>query len=262
MTPISETFSLDINSKLNEETMSLVLSKGHSRIPIYSGKQTNIIGLILVKNLIKCHPEDEIPIRNLTIRRIPSDTESQSPTLKNVMERDRDIRLQVKKLEQGDENILNEDLDSLPNLDEEVIGIITMEDVIEELLQEEILDETDEYVDVHNKIKINMLSSRRSSPRRSPGAPSASHLHWRTPEASPLSSYHQTPVTSYNHTPVLRSPISPYIPSPFIRPALSASPGQPIPNSPAGVAGPGYSSPSSRWVSRKSYEKLRQPGGS
>ncbi|XP_023529506.1 DUF21 domain-containing protein At2g14520 isoform X2 [Cucurbita pepo subsp. pepo] len=71
MTPISETFVIDINAKLDRKLMNLVLAKGHSRVPVYYEEQTNIIGLILVKNLLTIHPDDEIPVKNVTIRRIP-----------------------------------------------------------------------------------------------------------------------------------------------------------------------------------------------
>ncbi|XP_022988774.1 DUF21 domain-containing protein At2g14520 isoform X4 [Cucurbita maxima] len=71
MTPISETFVIDINAKLDRNLMNLVLAKGHSRVPVYYEEQTNIIGLILVKNLLTIHPDDEILVKNVTIRRIP-----------------------------------------------------------------------------------------------------------------------------------------------------------------------------------------------
>lgn len=71
MTPISDTFAIDINAKLDRELMSLVLEKGHSRVPVYYEQPTNIIGLVLVKNLLTIHPEDEVPVKNVTIRKIP-----------------------------------------------------------------------------------------------------------------------------------------------------------------------------------------------
>ncbi|KAL6123177.1 hypothetical protein ACLB2K_075700 [Fragaria x ananassa] len=300
MTPISETFSLDINSKLDMNTLGSIMSRGHSRVPIYSGNPNNIIGLILAKNLIFCRPEDETPVKYMTIRRIPrvynnwplydilnqfrkghshmaavvrnkkdvnrqreidarssrldsiraetkglhspinekehlsktidissmyssEITEYSTPLSEHVMEQDEDLTQTHYKRhkKQVGGNVSNESVGSIQShLDEEVIGIITMEDVMEELLQEDILDETDEYVDVHNKIKINLLPSRRSSPSKSHRTKSPSQIYWRNLEASPLSS-------TYN-SPILRSPInSAYIQPPPIfitRPTLYPSP--------------------------------------
>ncbi|XP_042412406.1 DUF21 domain-containing protein At2g14520-like [Zingiber officinale] len=336
MTPISDTFSLDINYKLDMHTLGLIMTKGHSRVPIYSGSPTNIIGLILVKNLITCRPEDEVPIRNVTIRWIPrvfeddplydilnqfqqghshmavvvkrikdngmpteknkttmqenimdqnrnhndvhgnesqsviSDPlnstvnaspvnnniqQSHSPVKRSNMEKRGDARLQGKKSERGRHaNILDVNADTLPSysLDEEVVGIITMEDVMEELLQEEILDETDEYVDVHNKIKINMLPTRRSSPRSS-GIVSISQFPRRTPTASPLSPCHESSV--------LRSSVPQHAQASIPSPTTLTS-GKSLPSSPFHHTSPGQSSPAAYRVSRKSYEKLDKNGES
>ncbi|GMI75548.1 hypothetical protein like AT5G52790 [Hibiscus trionum] len=311
MTPLCDIFSLDINSKLDEKAMGLIMRKGHSRVPIYSGGAANIIGLILVKNLIKFRPEDETCIRNLTIRCIPrvhdrlplydvlnlfqeghshmavvvkskddineaaetkihsnskrvkskvkgikqhheydrheqhsiaSSAPSANSTIIDIqsptsnMEVGSKIRQRLRKWEQA--TLSNEDLELFSASDEEVLGIITLEDVMEELLQEEIFDETDEYVDVHNRITINMQPSRRSPLR---GA-TASQIHWR----SPISSANGSPISSKPHSPVTRSPISPYVQSPLSKPAMCSSPGKPT-----------AISPSHHQVSRKSYERLR-----
>ncbi|KAL3521570.1 hypothetical protein ACH5RR_019719 [Cinchona calisaya] len=266
MTPLSRIFSIDLNSKLNDDLMSLIISKGHSRVPVYSGSPTNIVGLILVKNLLRCRPEDETPIRNLTIRKIPRvyDSIPLYDILNQFQKGNSHMAVVVKSREHNDDatevaisklEMLNTKINSYSfknqtvQRDEEVTGIITMEDVLEELLQEPIYDETDEYIDVHNRIKINMVPSKIYF-SRSPGTASASNAKRRTPVASPLSSAHQTPI-SYHHTPTLRSPISSYAPSPYARPILYASPGNFPANSPVRNAQPIRSSPPSHQASRK-----------
>ncbi|KAI3809908.1 hypothetical protein L1987_19511 [Smallanthus sonchifolius] len=203
MTPISDTFSIDINARLDRNLMNLILEKGHSRVPIYYEQPTNIIGLVLVKNLLTIHPEDEIPVKSVTVRKIPKVPETlplydilnefqkghshmavvvrqcrKAATKSLASDVAKEVRVDV----DGDarENSLrskrsfhkwksfpnnngsfrskkwNKDMYSdileiegkpLPKVaeEEEAVGIITMEDVIEELLQEEIFDETDHH---------------------------------------------------------------------------------------------------------------------
>ncbi|XVF68157.1 hypothetical protein PTKIN_Ptkin10aG0181300 [Pterospermum kingtungense] len=213
MTPISETFAIDINAKLDRDLMGLILEKGHSRVPVYYEQPTNIIGLILVKNLLTIHPEDEVPVKSVTIRRIPRvqetlplydilnefqkghshmavivrqcdkseqppssnsagsplpaevkvDIDGDKPPLDNTLRRKRSLKKwksfpaagssfkdmsRSKKWTKGvDSDILHLNGNPLPKLpeEEEAVGVITMEDVIEELLQEEIFDETDHH---------------------------------------------------------------------------------------------------------------------
>lgn len=66
-----------------------------------------------------------------------SETEYCSSTSKHVMEQDEESQTQSNRHKQGQgRNTSSENLESLQSsTDEEVIGIITMEDVMEELLQ-------------------------------------------------------------------------------------------------------------------------------
>ncbi|KAL4384779.1 hypothetical protein GQ457_15G022600 [Hibiscus cannabinus] len=213
MTPIESTFSLDVNSKLNWESIGKILARGHSRIPVYAGNPTNIIGLLLVKSLLTVRPETETPVSAVSIRRIPrvpahmplydilNEFQKGSSHLAAVVKvkgktvdpqfLDNGEKFDEHKVNNGDSQLTTPLLtkhDSkshsvidvekprpitvktihLPNgvtagtlqqfsedtEDGEVIGIITLEDVFEELLQEEIVDETDVYIDVHKRIRV------------------------------------------------------------------------------------------------------------
>ncbi|XP_027354070.1 DUF21 domain-containing protein At1g47330 [Abrus precatorius] len=237
MTPISKAFSLDLDATLNLETLNSIMTMGHSRVPVYAGEKTNIIGLVLVKNLFMVDSKAAVPLRKMTIRKIPRvsenmplydilnefqkghshiavvyrDLNNKNEAPEKVKDGEQlDLEDSVKnkgentpldkgaKLESRNTLITDAKIDGAPQTkksppatpafkkrhkgcsycildienaplplfppNEVVVGVITMEDVIEELLQEEILDETDEYVNIHNKIKVNMNASREKAP--------------------------------------------------------------------------------------------------
>ncbi|KAF5943233.1 hypothetical protein HYC85_020875 [Camellia sinensis] len=207
MTPITKAFSLDLDATLTLDTLNAIMTMGHSRVPVYSGNAKNIIGLVLVKNLLAVDPEDGVPLRKMVSENMPlydilnefqkghshiaviyRDLNETKDSLKKTEEENHEMdpaaRMQKlgMKFESHDADMMWRMfpfLYSPPN--EEVVGVITMEDVIEELLQEEILDETDEYVNIHNRIRVNMHASYEKLP------------HLSSPQQSPISSLPAAP---------------------------------------------------------------------
>ncbi|OWZ22939.1 hypothetical protein PHMEG_0002267 [Phytophthora megakarya] len=69
MIPMSKIYMLEIDTKRNHNTMADILASGHSRIPVYETRRSNIVGLLFVKKLIVLDPDDARPTRDLVLRK-------------------------------------------------------------------------------------------------------------------------------------------------------------------------------------------------
>ncbi|GLE00790.1 hypothetical protein PINS_up009578 [Pythium insidiosum] len=145
MIPIEKVYMLELDTKLDDNTMAEILASGHSRIPIYKKYRSNIVGLLLVKRLIVVDPEDERPIRDLVLRKPIVVTPDES--CYHILNEFQKGRSHIALVTKDAKHVMqcwrkNEDIPA----DVSFVGIITIEDVIEELIQEEIEDESDVYV--------------------------------------------------------------------------------------------------------------------
>eukprot|EP00158_Paraphelidium_tribonemae_P006212 Partr_v1_DN27732_c1_g1_i1_m67843 putative domain-containing protein len=52
MTPLNETFMLNMDNKLDNSSLQLIKSAGYSRVPIYLGDRSNVVGILLTKDLL------------------------------------------------------------------------------------------------------------------------------------------------------------------------------------------------------------------
>ncbi|CAG8563773.1 648_t:CDS:2 [Acaulospora colombiana] len=174
MTPIENAFMISMDCIMDRNTLKKIYLTGHSRIPVYEGSRENILGVLLVKvnsevylrnsseitgplmlcsllsiikSLVMYNPDEDLPLKKFRINAIPKiPAEMPLFDILNIFREGRSHMAVVCRSE-----------DSKP------IGIITLEDVLEELIQEEIYDESDKRRQ-KNKFKSPPLVRCNSEP--------------------------------------------------------------------------------------------------
>lgn len=152
-TEAKHVFRLDIDSQLNRDILLQILRSGHSRIPLYESTPNNIVCLLLVKQLVLVNPDDGLPIRSLISKKKRNHKIRVAPALECAERTLISDLLNEFQKGRSHMSIVYDDI-SKPSKDRKFIGIVTIEDIIEEILQEEIIDETDTFVDNTNKTKV------------------------------------------------------------------------------------------------------------
>ncbi|KAI4157260.1 MAG: hypothetical protein LQ342_008449 [Letrouitia transgressa] len=147
MTPIKDVFTMSSDTVLDEKTMDIILGAGYSRIPIHEPDHPeNYVGMLLVKILITYDPEDGKRVNEFALATLP-ETAPDTSCL--------DI---VNFFQEGKSHMVL--VSEHPGQDSGAIGVVTLEDVIEELIGEEIIDESDVYIDVHKAIRRTNIAPK------------------------------------------------------------------------------------------------------
>eukprot|EP00922_Rhytidocystis_sp_ex-Travisia-forbesii_P002187 GHVS01003160.1.p1 GENE.GHVS01003160.1~~GHVS01003160.1.p1 ORF type:complete len:684 (+),score=130.18 GHVS01003160.1:456-2507(+) len=138
MTPIGSVFGLDIDGRLDYESAAAMLRAGFSRVPIFDRSQKqSIVGLVFVRDLVLMDPESEVTVRTAMamlgrkVYAVDHDT-----TLLSLLT---DFKKGHTHLAVVRRVVTDTSLDPYY----EHVGIITLEDIIEEILQDEIYDEAE-----------------------------------------------------------------------------------------------------------------------
>ncbi|CAH0553932.1 unnamed protein product [Brassicogethes aeneus] len=164
MTKIEDVFMLDYETTLNFETVSEIMKSGYSRVPVYETNRQNIVTMLYIKDLAFVDPDDNTPLKTLC-------QFYQNPC--NFVFEDVTLDVMFKIFKDGNKGHMafvhrvNNEGEGDPFY--ETIGLITLEDVIEELIQAEIMDETDVFTDNRSKRKrdktrqdFSVFAERRS----------------------------------------------------------------------------------------------------
>lgn len=158
MTPIEGVFTMSSDRILDEETIEEILNAGFNRIPIHvPGQPSNFVGMLLVRTLITYDPEDAFPISSFPLATLP-ETGPDTSCL-NILN----------YFQEGKSHMIV--VSTTPGAAEGAVGVLTLEDVIEELIGEEIIDESDVYVDVRRAIKRESPGPIKSLPLRNTYTP-------------------------------------------------------------------------------------------
>lgn len=128
MTPADLVVMYDENQRLTDAFFEEVNEHGYSRLPVYSGNQNNVVGMLYVKDLIV---EDD----NIPIRETEEAFDTNFLTVRGAELLDSVLGKMLKS---------RQHLAIVRNKNDRFLGVISLEDIIEEIIQQEIIDEDDD----------------------------------------------------------------------------------------------------------------------
>merc|ERR1711892_1572756 len=148
MTHINYVFTVSEDELVDYDFMQRITEAGYSRIPVTKSGNGDITGLLFLRDLVMVDPDDRIEVSTVTkyynhqLKDIDENTKLDD-MLDNFKRGSYHLSLVTK-------NVVT---DEAGGESKEVCGIITLEDIIEEIICDEIVDETDKYKDNTGRVK-------------------------------------------------------------------------------------------------------------
>lgn len=163
MIPINLTFVTSYDEKIDNIRLSVILEKGYSRIPVYAGSDSNnIIGLVRIKQLIGIDFTNNKSMRQHGIQLKKPLCISPRTSLLELLREFRKGKSHMAFISESPKE-LSRKLDITCGITKgdvkdiksntQVLGIVTIEDVIEKMINSEIYDE-DDYDDMKKDNKL------------------------------------------------------------------------------------------------------------
>ncbi|XP_056117436.1 metal transporter CNNM4 isoform X3 [Rhinichthys klamathensis goyatoka] len=155
MTPLGNCFMIHIDAVLDFSTMSEIMESGYTRIPVFDSERSNIVDILYVKDLAFVDPDDCTTLKTVT-------KFYNRPV--HFVFHDTKLDAMLEEFKKGKSHLaivqkVNSEGEGDPFY--EVLGLVTLEDVIEEIIKSEILDESDLYTDNRNKKKVDPNKNKR-----------------------------------------------------------------------------------------------------
>ncbi|KAJ7617795.1 hypothetical protein FB45DRAFT_932701 [Roridomyces roridus] len=146
MTPMKDVVTLAADAILDDNLVEMILLSGYSRFPVHEkGRPDAFIGLLLIKKLLKYDPSLGLPVSHFALSILP-----EAPPTINCFQA-------LDYFQTGRAHLLL--ISRTPGVAGGAIGVITLEDIIEEILSEEIVDETDRYEDNVSKRQAKRVTT-------------------------------------------------------------------------------------------------------
>ncbi|XP_034026705.1 metal transporter CNNM4 isoform X2 [Thalassophryne amazonica] len=155
MTLLSNCFMIHSDAVLDFNTMSEIMESGYTRIPVYEEERSNIVDILYVKDLAFVDPDDCTTLKTITkfynhpVHFVFHDTKLDS-MLEEFKKGKSHLAIVQKVNNEGEGDPFYE-----------VLGLVTLEDVIEEIIKSEILDESDLYTDNRTRKKVAPNKNKR-----------------------------------------------------------------------------------------------------